>query len=251
PLLVGTVGEDGGAYLELLRERGVRTEYVESLRGHATATAIVATDSGERQITFFHPGADSFGSWPDLSGERGEVGLAIVSARSVPLMMRAVEWCITEKVPMIFDPGQQVHGFSDDELKRAVTRSRGVVVNAYELDLLQGRLKMDETALAAKIPFLIVTRGEAGFTLYEEGKRTDVAACRADRVLNPTGAGDAFRSGLLVGLAAGWGTLAAARLGASLGSFVVEQEGTLLDRLDREEVWARAEETYGESLPSV
>jgi len=249
PLLVGTVGEDGGAYLSLLRERDIDTAYVEQRTDAVTATAIIATDNAARQISFFHPGADSLGKWPDLSGERGELSLAIVSARSIPQMTQAIEWCVAERIPYLFDPGQQVHGFSDDELKRNLKSCAGMVVNTYESQLVQHRLKKDEKALDHDLPFLIVTRGEEGLSLYEKDKRVDLPACTADRVIHPTGAGDAFRGGLLTGMAAGWSLQDAAKLGSSLGSFVVEQEGTLLNQLDREEVWARAEETYGAKLP--
>lgn len=248
PLLVGTVGSDGGAYTELLRERKIPTEYVEHLADHATATAIVATDSSERQIAFFHPGADAFGSWPDLTDERGEIAYAIVSARSVPLMTQAIQWCAEERVPLLFDPGQQVHGFSDDELQRAVNAAAGIVVNEYESGLLQARFHADEADISSRVPFFIVTRGEQGFLLYECGKQRTFSACAPDHIVNPTGAGDAFRGGLLAGLSAGWPVSEAAMLGASLGSFVVEQEGTLLDQLDRDEVWARAEGAYGQPL---
>ncbi|MDD5751099.1 MAG: carbohydrate kinase family protein [Candidatus Peribacteraceae bacterium] len=250
PLLAGTVGSDGGPYVALLQERGISIEYIETLPDHVTATAIVATDNGERQISFFHPGADSFGSWPDLSDEREHVAMAIVSARSIPQMNRAIEWCVRQKVPLLFDPGQQVHGFSDDELKRALKGSRGVAVNAYESDLLQKRLHLSEQALADQLGFLIVTQGEEGCAVYEKGKRTELPACRAERVVNPTGAGDAFRGGLLTGIAAGWSLVDAAKLGSSIGSFVVEQEGTLLQSIDPEDVWARAQETYG-ALPKL
>lgn len=250
PVLAGTVGSDGGPYLSLLQERGISTEHIETLQDHVTATAIVATDNGERQISFFHPGADSFGSWPDLADERDDLAMAIVSARSIPQMNHAMKWCIGQKVPLLFDPGQQVHGFSDDELKRAIKGSAGVAVNAFESGLLQERLKLSEQSLAEQLDFLIVTQGEEGCAVYEKGERTELPACQADRLVNPTGAGDAFRGGLLTGIAAGWSLIDAAKLGSALGSFVVEQEGTLLDRLDREEVWARAAATFG-SLPRL
>lgn len=249
PVLVGTVGSDGGAYLALLKERGISTEHIEQKNDQVTATAIIATDNSERQISFFHPGADSYGSWPDLSDEREDFAMAIVSARSIPQMTQAIDWCIRQKVPLLFDPGQQVHGFSDGELKRVIKGSRGVTVNTYESGLLQDRLKMKEEQLAQELSFLIVTRGEEGCTLYEDGKRSDLPACRADRVVNPTGAGDAFRGGFLTGIAAGWSLTDAAKLGAALGSFVVEQDGTLLESLDVEEVWVRAEQTYKAKLP--
>jgi len=251
PLLVGTVGEDGGAYLALLKERGIDTRHVAALSGHVTATAIIATDSGERQITFFHPGADGLGTWPDLADEREEIAWAIVSARDVKMMITAMDWCVSHKIPLLFDPGQQVHSFGDGELKRAVAHASAVVVNEYESQLLQQRLKVSEQELAKRIPLFIVTLGEKGFILYDDGKKSVFPACTPDQVVNPTGAGDAFRGGLLKGLTSGWSKQHAAMLGASLGSFVVEQEGTLLHQLDMGEVKRRAKEVYGVRLETL
>lgn len=251
PLLVSTVGHDGGPYTALLQERGVAIDHVEVLAMHATATAIIATDSGERQITFFHPGADSEGIWPDLSDERDDLAWAIVSPRAVTVMMRALEWCHAAHIPVLFDPGQQMQGFSDDALRHALQIASGVVVNAYEAEMLGSRLHLSEKALAQAVPLLIITRGEQGCSVFEQGKRSDIGACKADAVVNPTGAGDAFRAGLLVGLSSGWSLTDAARMGASVGSFVVEIEGTLLERLDMDEVRMRAEEAYSEKLPKL
>ena len=76
-----------------------------------------------------------------------------------------------------------------------------------------------------------------------------ITACKPEKIVNPTGAGDAFRAGLLFGLEKRWNLTDCCRLGAAMGSMVVEIEGTLLENLDREEVWERARETYGEKLP--
>lgn len=249
PLLVSTIGDDGAPYMALLREQGIAVDHVEVICGHATATAIIATDSGERQISFFHPGADGLGTWPDLADEREEIAWAIVSARDVKMMIAAIDWCARQKIPLLFDPGQQVHSFGDDELKRAVAHASAVVVNEYESQLLRQRLKASEQELAQRISLFIVTLGEKGFILYDGGKKSVFPACTPDRVVNPTGAGDAFRGGLLTGLTSGWSKEHAAMLGASLGSFVVEQEGTLLHALDREETERRVKEAYGEELP--
>ncbi len=249
PLLVSTVGEDGRPYCALLAERGIATAHVQEVPGQSTATAIVATDSNARQITFFHPGADQYGSWPDLSGERDDLAYAIISPRDVVLMSQAAHWCQQFKVPYLFDPGQQILAFGEDELRRALEGSAGVVVNEYEWELLRSKLHCTEENIHLFTPLLLVTRGEHGVTYFNGGSACTVAPCAPEHILNPTGAGDAFRAGLLAGLRAGWDILQCVRLGAAMGSFAVEIEGTLLEALDPDRVWQRAQEAYGETLP--
>ncbi len=251
PLLIGSVGNDGGAYTALLEERNIDTRRVEMLHEHATATAIVATDSRERQITFFHPGADSAGSFPDLSDEREQISFAIISPRDAKLMMQAVDWCQEFAVPYLFDPGQQVIALSEDEIIRAISKCRGVIANAYEWSLISKRTSFSIDSLLKKSPLLVITHAEQGLTIYTPKEEIVIPPCRPEKLVNPTGAGDAFRAGFLTGLAAKWSLKMCGRLGASVASFVVEQEGTLLNTLDLNDVCGRAEMMYGEALPPL
>jgi adenosine kinase len=251
PLLVATVGNDGGAYTALLEERGISTHRIDVQRDHATSTAIVATDSQEHQITFFHPGADAVGVFPDLSEDREDIALAIISPRNVKAMLQAIEWCQNFSVPYLFDPGQQVLGFSEDELVFAIKKSKGVIANAYEWSLISKRTSFSTDQMLAHTPLLIITQAEAGLTIYAKKKEYVIPACKPEKVINPTGAGDALRAAFLTGLAAKWKPEQCGRLGASLASFVVEQEGTLLDKVDLNDVLGRAEVMYGEALPAL
>lgn len=262
PLLVGTVGTDGGSYCALLEERGIETSRIERRKDSITATAIIGTDNGERQIAFFHPGADALGTWPayaskeastgrpDLSDERDDISWAIVGARNPVLMMEAMCWCHKAKIPLLFDPGQLVIGLSPDELRSSVASCQGLICNEYEWKLFSERTGMKEKDVLTTADFLVVTQGDQGVALHSKSGAKKIPACTADHVVNPTGAGDAFRAGLLYGLHKKWNLTDCCRLGAAIGSFCVEIEGTLMDTLDLEEVWERAEKAYGQALPS-
>lgn len=249
PLLVGTVGSDGGPYLSLLQERGIDTRYVQELKNHSTATAIIATDDAEHQIAFFHPGADAHGKLPKLDDERDDLKFAIISPRDPVLMLRAAAQCQELKIPYLFDPGQQSHIFSKDEFRRVIVGSRGLVVNAYEWELASAKLGWTKKDVLEACGLLVVTLGDKGMVLATASEKITVPAAKPDKMVNPTGAGDAARAGLLFGLASGWSLKNTGRLAAILGSFLVEQEGTLLDSLDREMIQERAMESYGEELP--
>ena len=250
PLIVGTVGKDGGEYLALMQERGISTERIETLPAHVTATAIIGTDHAERQIAFFHPGADAHGTWPDLADDREEIAYAIVGPRNAALMVEAGRWCAKQKIPWLFDPGQQILGLSKDELLAGVKSSDGIVVNEYEWSLLSAKIGATVQNFSTLNPLLVITRGEAGLTIHSRKEGTiTLSACTPEKFVNPTGAGDALRAGFLTGLSAGWTLKQCGMLGASLASFVVEQEGTLIDFLDLNDVLSRTERTYGEVLP--
>lgn len=183
---------------------------------------------------------------------REEIGFAIVGPRNAALMMEAARWLAKAKLPWIFDPGQQVIALGKDDLLSAIKTSDVVTVNAYEWGQLSDRTGLNVDSFLTLNPLLIVTQGEEGLTIHSRKDGTKVLrACKPEKVVNPTGAGDAMRAGILTGLSGGWTLEQSAQLGASIASFVVEQEGTLLDRVDLNDVLGRAEVAYGEPLPAL
>lgn len=250
PLLVGTVGTDGGPYTALLDGYKISTKHIERRTDAITATAIIATDTAERQITFFHPGADALGSHPDHE-EFSDCVLCIIGPRNAVLMLKAAQLCEKNAIPYLFDPGQLSHVFGRDEFRRAVKGSRGMIVNEYEWALASEKLKWSTDDVTDACGLLVVTHGEEGLTLTDTKHELVVSAAKPDKIVNPTGAGDALRAGLLTGLGAGWSLEDAGRLGAVMGSFAVEYEGTLLPHLDLEDVTERFKSTYGKAMPKI
>lgn len=250
PVLLAAVGHDGHDYLKLLRSKGVDVSHVDTVPKAITATAVIATDLDERQISFFHPGADAFGTMPDFSSLK-DLSFAIMGPRNPMLMLDGAERCKKASIPFLFDPGQVVHAFGQDEFRRAITGSRGLVVNEYEWGLASGKLGWNEKEVVDAAGMLIVTLGDKGIRFVTKDGDFIVPPCKPVQVVNPTGAGDAARAGLLIGLASGWSLRDAGRLAAVLGCLLVEQEGTLLDALDVATVRKRARENYGEELPKI
>ena len=249
PLLVSTVGSDGGPYRELLSERGIDVTYVEKIDDDVTSTAIIGTDAVEHQLGFFHAGADARGTFPRLDDDRDDLTFAIISPRDERVMLHAVRWCKTFGVPYFFDPGQRITSFAKDDLLRAIEGAYGLLCNEFEWSLLCEKTNITEKAALKLTPRLIITRSERGVSCITRDGTEDIPACTPERVMNPTGAGDGLRAGLLFGLTAGWKIIDALRLGCSLASFIVEIQGTLLDTLDRDEVGERVRRAYGGDLP--
>jgi adenosine kinase len=166
-------------------------------------------------------------------------------------MVQASLWCEKTGIPYLFDPGQNVLAFGQDDLLQCIRGSRGVICNAYEWQLLSQRTGFSTEEMLKETHLLIITQGEEGLSLTTAKETIVLPACKVEVVRNPTGAGDALRAGILAGLAAKWPLRSCGQLGAAMGSLVVEQEGTLMDTLDKEQVWARVEATYGEKLPDL
>lgn len=250
PQLVANVGPDGKEYVQVLKERGIDTQYVQEKQSTNTATGVCLSDPNGHQIWFFYRGADTIGHWPEINNA-DRIAYAIIGARHSRLMLEGLEWCSKNSVPSLFDPGQEILRFTPDELKQAAAVSTGIIMNEFEWGMFGKRVGKTAKQLASETEYLIITRGEGGYTIYTKDDEQSYPRCNCENPVNPTGAGDAFRAGLVQGLVSGWSLEQASKLGAAIASFVVEEEGTLLPSLNREAIQLRVKEAYGEALPEL
>jgi len=250
-MITGSVGSDGEDYLKRLSGKGIDVSLVQKRDNHVTPMAIIGTDSDERQITFFHPGADRETSAPDISLLKGKLSHVLVSPHSVTAMEQTAHACIEHGVPYIFDPGQQTLQFSKDDLIRIVRESSAVIANAYEWSILSDALGwLPEDSIDFN-GLIIVTHGEHGLSIQTGEESIVIDAVPAENLVNPTGAGDALRAGLVTGMGLGWDIRDSARLGATIASFAVESASPQMEEFDINKMYERAEKAYGKALPRL
>ena len=247
PVIMATVGEDFGIYAERLDAQGISRESIRSVAGSFTAQAFITTDLADNQITAFHPGAMFFSHENDASKAR-DIGLGIVSPDGRDGMLSHCRQFHDAGIPFVFDPGQGMPLFSGSELLEMVELADYVTLNDYEAELLQARTELSLDALAAKVKCLVVTRGEAGSRFYAGGQQIDIAVVPARAVVDPTGCGDAFRAGLLYGIAHGWEWEATGQLASVMGSIKIEQRGGQNHTPSREAISERLKTAFGRSL---
>jgi adenosine kinase len=245
PYILATAGRDFGPYREWLEQLGLPLAGIKEIPQEFTAGAYITTDLSDNQITGFNPGAMKYTSEYGFEGLTPAAALAIVAPGSLEDMLAYTRFYKERSVRYIFDPGQSIPAWGGDDLREMAEGSQALIVNDYELEMFRQKTGLDVAGLLALTPHLITTRGEKGSLLQTDGASEEVPAVPARQVLDPTGAGDAYRAGLLKGLALGlsWGE--AARMGAVLASFSVEQQGTQEHRLEIQEFWDRYAETFG------
>lgn len=232
PLLAGCLGGDpeGGDYLKRLKEFDLSVEAVKVHPGTMTAGCTLVTDEKNNQLIFFNPGAmvKPSGFDPRSLPQPYDQHLAIV-APGGPEEMKSLCRAYRELgIRFIFDPGQQVPMFSAEELIDMLDGSFIFICNEYEFELFKKNSGLDTDGLFRHTECIIVTKGEKGSDLMVPGRGSQhVAAVIPRQVTNPTGAGDAYRAGLLKGLgkARPEHLISACRLGATVAAFCVEAEG--------------------------
>lgn len=225
PLILATVGKNFAEYGDYLASLGLSLEGVRVMKDEFTASCTLITDKNNNQINGFHQAAMNFPcayAFPraDASADWGIVSPGnLEDMKSLPRLFRE------KGIRYIYDPGQQIPALSGDDLLDALRGSALLVTNDYELEMISKTTRRTRAELRAMTGGLITTLGEQG-SVIDNGELGTVGIAAPDKVADPTGAGDSFRSGLLKGLTHGLDVPAAARLGATCASYCVEHQGT-------------------------
>ena len=213
-LLCSPLGEDGASYKKLMADWGMDTSHVDVITGEKTAKAQMTTDAENHQISHFMPGVIGSRAPGFQLPESAEAGdWLMVTPENKGRMMAAIEQGQEAGLNVIFDPGQLIHTFTKEELEALLPRVKMLIVNAYEWELAKGILGYEP-----EVETLIVTRSEKGADFIHEGEVQHQEAFPIDAVADPTGAGDAFRAGLLFGMQKGMNLAESVELGALMGA---------------------------------
>jgi adenosine kinase len=248
PFLMATAGQDFGEYRQWLDAAGVDTSLVKQVPDKFTASFFCSTDTENNQIASFYTGA--MGHAGELSFRTvSDPGLVIISPNDPAAMVQYAEECRTLKIPYIFDPGQQCARMSGPELKDGLVGSRILICNDYEFELIRQKTGMGESEILTVTEALVVTRGEDGCSIYSADSRVNVKAVPSDRIVDPTGVGDAFRGGFIKGLAAEEPYPICAQLGAVAATYALEHLGGQSHAFTLGEFKIRYEEHFG-SFPN-
>lgn len=245
PVILASVGHDASDYVERIAAMGIDTTHVVRLDEHFTAQAFITTDLADNQIIAFHPGAMSHAHRVRAT-EALPAALGIVAPNGKEAMVQHARELRDARVPFVFDPGQGLPMFDGSELRDLIDSATAVTVNDYEARMLCERTGWSEAQIAERVQALIVTLGGEGAMLWNGAGAEAIPPCRVSEAIDPTGCGDAFRGGLLYGVAQGWSWSRAARLGNVLGAVKIEHQGAQNHTLDRATVATRFALAYGE-----
>jgi adenosine kinase len=254
PILLAAVGNDLGEYADWLDEKGIRRDWLLTLQDSFTAQAFLTTDLDHNQLIMFHPGAMDRAHEAPLDSVEETLSVGIVAPNGKQAMLDLAAGLKKRGTPCIIDPGQGLPMFDGSELLEMVEGASVFIVNAYEWALTQEKTGLSEEDMAQHVGALVVTRGSEGSTLMR-GERsggviveeavTEIKAVEPEAVRDPTGCGDAYRSGLLFAIAHGLPLETGARIGSLMGSLKVAQHGPQSIESTLSDVRTRFEKEFG------
>lgn len=249
PVLLGAVGQEAVQFITKLKSLGIDISHVH-LSKLPTASFNVITDGANNQIGGFYPGAMFDSENLTLKKWKKDNVFVVMSAHDPKAMRRQIEECSLYKLPMCYDIGQQVINTSIEDLSLGVSMAEILILNDFELSILSQKIKTSPEILKSKTPIIITTMGEKGSMIEGKKVRGKIAikAVKSKVVVDPTGAGDAFRGGFFYGFARGWELEKCGQLGAVAASYAIENSGTQEHNFTKQEFIERFESSFREKL---
>ncbi len=225
PLIMATHGDDFELYSNWLDSLGISKKYMKKITGMFTAQAFITTDQDDNQITAFHPGAMIQAHTNSIANVEDSIDLAIIAPDGRDAMTQHAQQCYKANIPFIFDPGQGLPMFTAEELITFIEQASYIAVNDYEAKLLQDKTGLTVEKITSKVKAFIVTKGAHGSEIYTDNEMIKIDAIKASNLVDPTGCGDAFRSGLIYGISAGWDWHKTGKLASVMGAIKIGFEG--------------------------
>lgn len=248
PHICGSLGNDAQEYIAHFTSYGIDTDYISISKTTNTASAHIVTDKDDNQITAFYPGA--LNDIPEIPEElfASNIELAIISATKKESMIAHAKTCYEKKIPMVFDPGQQMTALDPRELCMLIGQAEFLISNDYEMKLMEEKTDWDTHEMLNHVKIVVITHGEKGSSIRTRDEYIEIAPCPPLSVEDPTGAGDAYRAGFFAMYTKGRDLKTCGQAGSVAATYAVEHYGTQNHLFTLEEFEKRYKETYREKL---
>jgi len=226
PLVLATIGRDYHSYFDWLTKNNISHDDIRIIKQELTASAYITTDQADNQITGFNPGAMKFVSSFDFSKISSKESIAIVAPGNLEDMKNYSAMYKSKGIDYIFDPGQSLPMWNSSDLIKCIDGSKILISNDYELQLVINNTGLDKKKLLQRTNTIITTLGEFGSRVCTPDYEIDIPAIKPREIVDPTGAGDAYRVGLIKGLVQNMNIKRSAEMGSVCASFAIECYGT-------------------------
>jgi adenosine kinase len=223
--ILGSAGQDFNEYRHFLERSGVNTIGIQQHDDLFTASFFVNTDRGNCQLASFYSGAMARASECYLVNLPTRPDLVVVSPDDPTAMREHVRECKDLGIPYCYDPSQQIVRLDNADLSEGILGAKLVIVNEYEFGLLESRLNIAVDTFTRQNTILVVTQGSHGSVVYADGGEHHAPAFPTHHIVDPTGAGDAFRGGFLRGLALRLPWVLCAEMGSLAATYCLEHNG--------------------------
>lgn len=246
--ILAAAGNDFSSYLEFLKKAKVNTATIKIFKNEPTATAFIMTDLKDNQITGFYPGAMKLAAKLSISECKLKPDFVIISPNDPKALIKYAKECKKLNIPFMSDIGMILPALSSDEIKSIIEGSEIVIGNDYEIDLLKEKTGLSDEDILQSSKVIITTLGEKGSVIKTTKQEYKISAGKPLKVLDPTGAGDAFRAGFMTGFIKGLDLKICAQMGSVASCYTIEKYGTTTHTFSKSDFEKRYKQNYKEDL---
>ncbi|MDP2755753.1 MAG: carbohydrate kinase family protein [Nitrospirota bacterium] len=245
-VIIATIGKDYQIYFDWLGKNNIPTDGIKIINEEHTAGAYIITDKADNQITGFNPGSMKYPSGYKFKNSDSENSIGLIGPGNLQDMIEYAKTCKDKGINYICDPGQSLTQWRGKTLIEWIDGSILLISNDYELEMIMKITGMDKKRLKGLTKIIITTLGEKGSLISNSDFDVSIPAAKVHDVVDPTGAGDAFRAGLLKGIVIGRDIETAAKIGTVVAAYAIEKYGTQEHRFTHEEFVERYRSNFGD-----
>jgi adenosine kinase len=246
PFIVATIGKDYHNYFGWLEKNNIPVEGIRIIHEEFTAGAYITTDMADNQITGFNPGAMKYPSeWRFEKADRAN-SIVLIAPGNLQDMIEYAVLCKDKCIQYICDPGQSLTKWEGKTLREWLDGSMMLISNDYELEIIMKMTGLTKKDLLGLTEIIVTTLGEKGSLMSTSDGDVTIPAVNVDNVVDPTGAGDAYRAGMLKGMIMGRDMEHAAKMGAVTATYAIEKYGTQEHSFTYEDFAERYRSNFGE-----
>lgn len=250
PTIISAIGNDGGEYVEHIRKLGLSTEYIEQYTDAKTSTFTVVNDEDHHQFGFFYSGALQRNvPFSAASFQPSETVMILSPRDNNPETAAYAQQCRNAGIRYVFDPGQTIGRYSKADLEQLIGGAYMLTLNEYEMETLKKATRMSEYDLLQLTEHVVMTMGGEGSRIFTRDGAIDIPRCASEQIVDTTSAGDAYRAGVLKGIAAGVSVEHMGRIGSVAAAYVIESYGGQEHTFSLESFRQRYVESYAEKCP--
>jgi adenosine kinase len=247
--VLATAGSDAAEYRDWLIARGIDCQGLRLLDDEITATGFTTTDMDDNQLTGYYGGAMNRAAMLGVDDAPRGAEALIVGPNAPAAMLRLARECRDRSLHFVFDPAHQLPRLSAEDLAEGAHSAWILIGNDYELQLIMDRTGHDAEGLLGLAEMVVTTLGREGSQIATRAGIVSIPPAPAARESDPTGAGDAYRAGLVAGLLRGLDLEEAGRVASLAATYVVEQVGTVEHSYTSAEFSDRYQQSFGAALP--
>lgn len=248
PTIVATAGKDFGSYASFLRRNHINTKFIRRYKDVSTSSYFVVTDMEDNQIGSFYVGAQKYASRLSLQAVKDGCDLVIIAPTDPAAMKKYVRECRSLGLPYFYDPAFQIATFSPEELREGIEGAKILIGNDYEIALIEQKAGMSHEEVVAMVPVVVTTLGSSGSIIETRTDSVHVRVANPKEVVDPTGAGDAYRAGFLAGYLRGFDLAICGQMGSVAAAYTVETYGTMAHVFTQNNFIQRYKENFGSTI---